>query len=129
MMLRIEEGKGRKGRYTVLSPTCLELLRNYWRAYQPEEWLFFGRNKKRYMSISTAQRVYYQAKERAGITRGRGIHTLRHCFASHLLEDGVELYAIKRWMGHSALKTTYRYIHLSPDYISKIKSPLEMLSL
>lgn len=127
MMLRVEEGKGRQGRYTVLSQTCLELLRDYWRAYQPGEWLFFGRDKKRPMSIGTAQHVYYQAKEKAGITKGRGIHTLRHCFASHLLEDGVEIYVIKRWMGHSSLKTTYKYIHLSPDYLSKVRSPLDML--
>lgn len=127
MMLRVEEGKGRKGRYTVLSQTCLELLREYWRAYQPEKWVFFGRDKKRPMSIGTAQHVYYQSKEKAGITRGRGIHTLRHCFASHLLEDGVEIYTIKRWMGHSSLKTTYRYIHLSSGYLSKVKSPLDML--
>ncbi len=127
MMLRVEEGKGRKGRYTVLSQICLELLRDYWRAYQPGEWLFFGRDKKLPMSIGTAQHVYYQAKEKAGINKGRGIHTLRHCFASHLLEDGVEIYVIKRWMGHSSLKTTYKYIHLSPDYLSKVRSPLDML--
>jgi len=79
------------------------------------------------MSIGTAQRIYYQAKEKAGITRGRGIHTLRHCFASHLLDEGTEIYVIKRWMGHSSLKTTYKYIHLSPDYLSKVKSPLDFL--
>jgi len=127
MMIRVEEGKGRKGRYTVLSPCCLDLLRDYWRAFHPEEWLFFGRDKSRPLSIATAQRIYYQAREKAGITKGRGIHTLRHCFASHLLDAGVEIYVIKRWMGHSSLKTTYKYIHLSPDYLSKIPNLLDTL--
>lgn len=127
MMIRVEDGKGGKDRYTVLSKNCLELLRQHWRNNQPEEWLFFGRDKAAPMSIGTAQRIYYNAKKKAGVTRGRGIHTLRHCFASHLLDDGVEMYVIKRWMGHSAIKTTYKYIHLSPDYLSKIPSPLDLL--
>ena len=88
MMIRVEEGKGNKGRYTVLSKYCLRLLREYWREYQPGEWLFFGQNKKAHMSIATAQRAYYQAKDRAKVTKGRGIHTLRHCF------EGLTLFAI-----------------------------------
>jgi len=127
MMIRVEDGKGRKDRYTVLSQKCLVILREHWRVNQPQEWLFFGRDKTKPMPIGTAQRIYYQAKEKAKITRGRGIHTLRHCFASHLLDDGTEIYVIKRWLGHSSLKTTYNYIHLSPSYLSKIKSPLDLL--
>lgn len=127
MMLRIENGKGGKDRYTVLSRECLELLRKHWRVNKPEKLLFFGRDKKKPMSIGTAQRIYYQAKEKSSITRGRGIHTLRHCFASHLLDAGTEIYVIKRWMGHSSLKTTYKYIHLSSDYLNKFKSPLDLL--
>ena len=127
MMIRVEDGKGGKDRYTVLSQSCLDLLRLHWRANHPGEWLFFGRDKTSPMSINTAQRIYYQAKNKTGITRGRGIHTLRHCFASHLLDEGTEIYVIKRWMGHSSLKTTYKYIHLSPDYLSKVKSPLDLL--
>lgn len=127
MMLKVENGKGRKDRYTVLSRNCLELLRKHWRINQPGQWLFFGRDKASPMPIGTAQRIYYNAKQKAAITRGRGIHTLRHCFASHLLDAGTEIYVIKRWMGHSSLKTTYKYIHLSPDYLSKIESPLDTL--
>jgi site-specific recombinase XerD len=78
MMIRVEEAKGRKDRYTVLSQTGLELLREYWQAYRPGKWLFPGPDKSKHISISTAQRVYSQAAEKAGITRGRGIHTLRH---------------------------------------------------
>jgi len=128
MMIRVEQGKGRKDRYTVLSKNCLELLRDYWRAYHPGEWLFFGQNKKKPMSISSAQRIYYQAKEKAKITRGRGIHTLRHCFASHLLDAGTEIYVIKEWLGHTSVETTSQYIHLSSNYLSKITSPLDMLA-
>lgn len=129
MMIRVEQGKGRKDRYTVLSQNCLDLLREYWRTKQPEEWLFFGRNKNRPMSICTAQRIYYQAKDKTKITKGRGIHTLRHCFATHSLDGGTEIFVIKRWMGHTSIKTTYKYIHLTPDYLRKVKSPLDMLEL
>jgi site-specific recombinase XerD len=127
MMIRIEQAKGAKDRYTVLSKTGLSLLRAYWREYRPGEWLFFGRDKKKPLSIGTAQRVYYQAKAKAGITKGRGIHTLRHCFATHLLDQGVELFIIKRWLGHSAIKTTCRYIHTSPEQFLRIQSPLDQL--
>jgi len=127
IMIRLEQGKGRKDRYTILSKKCLDLLRQYWRVCQPGEWLFFGRDKSKPMSIGTAQHVYYQAKKKAGITKGRGIHTLRHCFASHLVEAGTELYMIKRWLGHTAIKTTCTYLHLSPDYLAKTISPLDLL--
>jgi integrase/recombinase XerD len=128
MMLRVEQGKGRKDRYTVLSKCCLELLRDYWRAFHPEKWMFFGRDKNAPMCIGTAQHIYYQAKAKAKVTKGRGIHTLRHCFASHLLDAGAEIYVIKRCLGHTSIKTTCNYIHLSPDYLSKLTSPLELLT-
>jgi len=127
MMLRVEQGKGRKDRYTVLSKNCLYLLREYWRVEQPGEWLFFGRDKNKPMPVGTAQKIYYQAKEKAKVTKGHGIHTLRHCFASHLHENGAELYVIKRWLGHRSIKTTCRYIHLSPGYLENIQSPLDIL--
>ena len=127
MTVRVEDGKGRKDRYTVLSQYCLELLRIHWRIARPESWLFFGRDKQRPMPVNTAQRIFYNAKKAAAISKGRGIHTLRHCFASHALEAGVEIYVIKRWMGHSSLKTTYNYIHLCPDYLSKTENPLDLL--
>jgi len=127
MMLRIEQAKGRKDRYTVLSRTGLALMRDYWRKYQPGEWLFFGRDKNKHLSIGTAQRVYYQAKAKTGVTKGRGIHTLRHCFATHLLDQGVALFIIKRWLGHSSIKTTCRYLHTSPEQFLRIQSPLDRL--
>ena len=127
MMVRVEQSKGRKDRYTVLSQKSLDLLRKYWRSYRPGKWLFFGRDKNIPMPIGTAQRVFYKAKEKAGVTRGRGIHTLRHCFASHALEQGIEMYIIKRWLGHTSITTTCGYLHLSPSYLDKIKSPLDDL--
>ena len=127
MTVRIEQSKGRKDRYSVLSRYCLELLRKYWRTAQPEEWMFFGRDKGRPLPINTAQRIFYNAKKTLGISKSGGIHTLRHCFATHALEAGVEIYIIKRWMGHSSLKTTYKYIHLCPDYLSKAENPLDLM--
>lgn len=127
MMVRVEQGKGCKDRYTVLSKTSLELLREYWRSYRPGKWIFFGRDKNLPMPIGTAQKVFYKAKEKSGVTRGRGIHTLRHCFASHALEQGVEMYIIKRWLGHTSITTTCGYLHLSPSHLAKIKSPLDDL--
>ncbi len=127
MMLRVEQGKGHKDRYTILSQGCLELLRIYYQSYKPKQWLFFGRDKESPMSVATAQQIYYQAKKKSTTTKGRGIHTLRHCFASHLFDAGTEIYVIKRWMGHSSIRTTYKYIHLTPDYLDKLISPLDML--
>ncbi len=126
-MIRVEQGKGKKDRYTVLSGTLLAELENYWREYHPGDWLFFGKDKKKPMPVSTAQKIYYTAKKRAGITKGRGIHTLRHCFATHLMEQGVQSYAIKRMMGHKALATTAGYIHVSNQFLSTVKSPLDNL--
>ena len=122
MQIRVEQGKGRKDRYTVLSQQCLELLRTYYRSEQPEEWLFFGKDKSAPMSVGTAQSIYYQAKDLAGVIRGRGIHTLRHCFATHAMEAGVEIFIIKRWLGHTSIKTTCKYLHLRSDYLKKIKA-------
>ena len=78
MMIRVEQGKGRKDRYTILSSRFLSELEKYWREYRPEKYIFFGSDKAKPMAIGTAQQIYYQAKDRAGITRGRVIHTLRH---------------------------------------------------
>ena len=127
MMLKVEQGKGRKDRYTLLSQTALELLRDYWRQYRPSEWLFFGKDKTKPMPVCTAQKIFYQAKKRIGLTSVNGIHCLRHSFATHMNELGCEIFLIKRFLGHSSIKTTYRYIHVSPDYLDKMVSPLDRL--
>jgi site-specific recombinase XerD len=127
MLLRIEQGKGRKDRYTILSEKSLVLLRQYWQIYQPGKWLFFAGDKNQPMPVATAQKIYMRAKEKAGVTRGRGIHTLRHCFASHALEQGVDLFIIKRWLGHTSIKTTCMYLHASPEMLRNLTSPLDLL--
>ncbi len=127
MMVRVDQGKGRKDRYTLLSQKFLKLLKEYWQEYQPGEWIFFGSNKNKPMPVTTAQRIYYHAKKKAGITKGRGIHTLRHCFASHLLWQGTDIYKIKRLLGHSSIKTTYKYLHVNSEQLAKVKSPLDTL--
>lgn len=127
MLLRINQSKGRKDRYTILSKTCLELLRDYWRTYQPDKWLFFTKDKNKHMLSETAQKVYYLAKQKAGVTGGRGIHSLRHSFATHALEQGVQLFILKRWLGHASIKTTCMYLHASPEMFHKLSSPLDSL--
>jgi integrase/recombinase XerD len=125
--LRVEQGKGAKDRDTLLSPRLLEELRAYWRAYQPTRCLFPGRDGKQPMDVSTAQKLYYTAKQRAGITKRGGIHALRHAFATHLLEAGTDLPTIQRLLGHGDIGTTMRYLHLARRTILKTTSPLEWL--
>jgi len=112
MTIRVEQGKGRKDRYTLLSRHLLTELRAYWRAYRPQKWLFCTRWQIQPISISAAQRVYRKAKKCAKLQRGRGIHTLRHCFATHLLEAGVDVRTIQTFLGHKSLQTTMRYLRV-----------------
>jgi site-specific recombinase XerD len=127
MLVRVEQAKGRKDRYTLLSQKALDQLRIYWKAMRPEKWLFYGRDKAQPMHITTAQKIYYRTQKAAGITKGKGIHTLRHCFATHLLEQGVDVYLIKRFLGHLSIQTTLGYLHLLPDRLAEVKSPLDSL--
>jgi site-specific recombinase XerD len=130
MMIRVQQGKGRKDRYTILSQRLLQELRIYWRMYRPSEWLFYsGKKIKLPLSVSSLQRVYKQAKEKAGITKGKGIHTLRHCFATHLLEAGVDLRTIQMLMGHSCITTTMTYLQVTRKHLGSVKSPLDLLDI
>ena len=126
-MIRIEQGKGRKDRYTILSDTLLNTLERYWRAYRPDKWIFFGQTKARPMPIESAQKIYYKAKLEAGVKRGKGIHTLRHSFATHLLEQGTRTYILQQMLGHKSIRTTARYLHISNAAISKVVSPVDMV--
>ena len=129
MMIRVEQGKGRKDRYTILPQSLLDQLKAYWKACRPHSWLVFGRDKDKPMPIATAQGIYNNAKNKARIKRGNGIHTLRHCFATHLLEQGVDIYTIKQMLGHTALVTTSKYLHTSKEKITAVKSPLDNLDI
>lgn len=124
-MIRVEQGKGRKDRYTVLSNTLLKTLEEYWRTFQPGRWIFFGETKSKPMPVETAQKIYYKAKLEAGVKRGKGIHTLRHSFATHLLEQGTRTYVLQQMLGHKSIRTTVRYLHISNDAISQVVSPAD----
>lgn len=129
MLIRVDQGKGRKDRYTLLSPRLLDELRAYWRACRPRTWLFPNRDGKRPLDDTSAQKVYYAAKLHAGIQHGHGIHSLRHSFATHLLESGVDLPTIQRLMGHASLVTTARYLHVTSQHLGSVNSPLDLLRL
>ena len=126
-LIRIDQGKGRKDRYTILPEILLQELKFYWQAYHPITWLFPGPNKQKPMSIGTAQKIYYRAKANAGLSKGRGIHTLRHCFATHLADQGTNIFTIKSLLGHTSISTTFKYLHTSSEKIASIKSPLDLL--
>jgi integrase/recombinase XerD len=125
-LIRVEDGKGCKDRYTVLPDRLLRELRDYYRCFRPGEWLFFGRDRSKPMPIGSAQKIFYLVRNRAGIDHG-GIHTLRHSFATHMLEAGADIFEIKRMMGHSAIKTTAGYIHISKEHLMSVESPLDTL--
>jgi len=127
MLLRIEQGKGRKDRSTLLSSRLLTELRASWQCYRPSPWLLTGRDPQVPMPIDTAQKISYHAKQRAGITHGHGIHTLRHCFATHLLEAGVDVRTIQMLLGHRSLDTTTRYLRITQQYLATLRSPFDLL--
>ena len=127
MLIRVDQGKGNKDRYTLLSERLLVELREYWKAYRPKKWLFPVKNTDRQMSRRNALRVYNEAKRKANIKRGDGIHTLRHCFATHLLEAGVDLYTIQKLMGHKSIRTTVVYFQITRRRLTTLKSPLDLM--
>jgi len=127
LTIRVEQGKGGKDRYTLLSARLLEILRAYWRLSHPTGWLFPGKGDERPMDPSTVQRLYGAAKARAGITKPGGIHSLRHAFATHLLEMGVDIHTIQRLLGHGHISTTMRYFHLAQPILTAHRSPLDLL--
>lgn len=126
MLVRVEQSKGGKDRYTLLSQKALEVLRLYFRFYNPSTFLFVGKEKNEPMPIATAQKMYTYAKEKAGLTKGLGIHTLRHCFATHLIMHGADIQLIKELLGHNQLETTMIYLHMVPDRMRKVQSPLDV---
>jgi site-specific recombinase XerD len=127
MMIRVEQGKGRKDRYTLLSKRLLEELRRYWTIKRPKIWLFPGQSD-RPMSREMAWQIYVKAVKKAGIKRKGGIHTLRHCFATHLLEAGEDLRTIQLLMGHRSIRTTVRYLQVTSKSLQGTRSPLDLLA-
>jgi site-specific recombinase XerD len=127
MMIRIEQGKGRKDRYVMLSKTLLDELRGYWKAFRPLRFLFEGRTKGQPLSPSTAEKVFSAAAGRAGIAKGVSFHSLRHAFATHLLEGGTNIRVIQALLGHQSLTTTQVYTHVARTYVNSTASPLDRL--
>ena len=126
-LIRIRQGKGHKDRQVMLSPKLLEALRIYWKSYRPKVWLFPGESPERPLSSETVWRVCHQAGEAAHLSKPISPHTLRHCFATHLLEDTIDLRRIQVLLGHRHLKTTSRYLHVSNLAVRTTVSPLERL--
>jgi integrase/recombinase XerD len=129
--IRVEQGKGAKDRYVPLAPDVLEVLRAWWRIERPRPWLFAAsRDPCKPLDIEVAQRWYRAACAHAGITKRGGIHTLRHCWATHLLEAGVDLHSLSQWLGHKHVSTSMRYLHLArPDAPDGARrDPLQLLS-
>jgi len=137
-VIRVEQGKGRKDRNAMLSDDLLALLRDWWRAGREKGvmlahgsggggWLFPGQNPVNPMTARQLSRIFHGAKDAAGIDKKVSLHTLRHCFATHLLEQGVDIRAIQVLLGHKKLETTARYSHIANSTLKAIKSPLELL--
>ena len=129
MLLRIRQGKGHKDRYTLLPQSLLHELRVYYREYRPQEWLFPSpRDLRKPWDPRSAQIVFKKGLERAELPRKGGPHSLRHSFATHLIESGTPLHVVKRLMGHTSVMTTAGYLHISKQTIEQIKSPLDSMT-
>jgi len=117
-----------KDRYTLLSTRLLTELRAYWKLFRPPRWLFPGRLLSEPMPSGTARKIYERAHQRAQLPRGASMHSLRHSFATHLLDAGVDPRTIQVLLGHRALATTARYLHVSRLHLGTVRSPLDLLS-
>jgi len=122
------QGKGNKYRYTLLSENTLNMLRMYWRAYRPVRYLFEGQKKGQPISRETIQKVFKESCKRAGVKKQATIHSLRHSFATHLLENGVNLKIIQGLLGHSSLRTTSIYLHVTRLDLASVKSPFDEIA-
>lgn len=128
MTIYIKQAKGKKDRYTILSPVVLDLLRKYFKKYQPKEYLFEGQKGGKYTATSSAK-LFKNILKKAGIKKQVTLHTLRHSFATHLVEDGVSIAYIQKLLGHNSIKTTMIYTHIANESLIKIKSPLDSIDL
>jgi len=130
-LIRVEQGKGRKDRYTVLAAQLVRELGRYYTVYgRSEHWVFPARHqRRRHLDVSSAQKLYTAAKARAGIGKAGGIHALRHAFATHSLEAGLDLPTLGRMLGHTSVTTTMRYLHTTGQRVAAQVSPLDRLGV
>jgi site-specific recombinase XerD len=129
MIIRVEQGKGRKDRYVMLSPHLLELLRAWWRAARPQGWLFPGRNPVQPMTTRQLNRACHAAADTAEIGKPVSMHTLRHSFATHLLEQNIDIRVIQVLLGHAKLDSTALYTRVATKTIQQVMSPLDRITL
>jgi site-specific recombinase XerD len=127
MLIHVERGKGGKDRDVMLSPSLLDLLRAYWREARPQGWLFPGQNRVAPMSPRSLNRAFNSAKAMAGIKKPATLHSLRHSFATHLLEADTDVRVIQVLLGHAKLTTTARYAHVATKTLRKVASPFESI--
>ena len=127
MILRVEQGKGRQDRYVMLSHKLLPVLREYWKNYETKHWLFPGRNPERPLTRASVHKFFHKARLEAGITKKISVHSLRHSFATHLLESGINIRKIQLLLGHRSLRATQVYTHVAADYLEDTPSPLDIL--
>ena len=127
MVIRVDQGKGRKDRYVMLSPMLLEILRNHWRAVRPKEWLFPGSREDRPITKDAVEAACQKAHRLAGLSKPVTPHSLRHAFAVHLLESGTDLRTIQLLLGHRSLATTARYLRIATSKVCATSSPLDLL--
>jgi site-specific recombinase XerD len=128
MIIHLHGAKGKKDRVVNISPTLIVMLREYYKQYKPTEYLFEGQYARQHYSSRSIQLVLQEVKKRAGITRPGSMHQLRHSFATHLLDKGIDVVMIQRLLGHNDLKTTIRYLHVTNRDLQKVISPLEDIS-
>lgn len=127
MQIIIRQGKGKKDRYTLLSKTNLDILREYWKRYHPSTYLFPGKALNSHISVRTVQKIFEHSKDSANIKKEASVHTLRHSFATHLLEAGTDICYIQRLLGHASINTTTIYLHLRRMDLINVKSPLDTI--
>lgn len=125
MRIFVRQGKGFKDRNSLLSKKNLLLLREYWKAYRPNDWLFPGAESSKPISERTAQAIFYDAVKKAGIDKKVSVHSLRHAFATHLLNRGTNILHIKELLGHTSIQTTSKYLHLTHAQVLGVTSPLD----
>jgi site-specific recombinase XerD len=127
MVIRVEQGKGRKDRYVMLSPTLLEILRQWWRQERPQLWLFPGGIPGRHITRGAVEDACQEAHQQCRVAKPITAHTMRHCFAVHLLEQGTDVRTIQLLLGHRSLATTARYLRIATIKVCSTTSPLDLL--